>query len=261
MSLRTSTLVVAALTIATWLRGIPVGRSQELPQGTPGTAAQPAFEVATVKPSGERGRALLEASHGNLTIRFYRLTGIISWAYGVPSFQLKAPDWANQSRFEIVAKAAGPVPEEQVRLMLRRLLAERFKLTLHQETNTFEVQALTVGKNGPRLTPSDVEGPPESQNDPAKGRITFKRTTLAELAGLLSGGGSRTLDRTGLAGRYDFVLDYGRFLDSTDPSGMPAFNAALREAIPAELGLKLEAKSLPLDVLVVDHLEKVPVEN
>ena len=222
---------------------------------------QPAFEVAAIKTSPGIGGCSKEVAHGRLTMRYCRIATIIAFAYDMPDFQVSVPDWGSQTRFDIFAKASSPVAHDQIHLMLRTLLAERFKLTVHHEARPAEVQVITVGKNGPRLTPSDRDGPMELQHDRANGRVTFTGATIGELAAILSQDGTNMLDRTGLEGRYDFVLDYSRLVDPSQRSRLQVVFDGWREAIRTQLGLKIEWKKAPLDTLVVDHLEKIPTEN
>jgi uncharacterized protein (TIGR03435 family) len=97
-------------------------------------------------------------------------------------------------------------------------------------------------------------------NDRQHSRLEFQHANMADVAANLSSVGPATVDRTGITGRYDFSVPYGRFLDPADTSQAATF-AAWREAILAALGLKLESKKLPMDVIVVDHCERAPTAN
>jgi len=168
------------------------------------------------------------------------------------------------SRYDIFAKTDERAPLKTVKLMLRNLLAERFKLSLHRTVKPIQVQALTVGAGGPRLMrPSEAEGPKEITGDGGKHRSLAFKGTMAEFASLLSTGGSRVVDQTGLTGRYEFVLDYGAFLDPSPDARLQggSINQAWCDAAEARLGLKLVPKKLPLEFIVVDHAEVVPAPN
>jgi uncharacterized protein (TIGR03435 family) len=230
----------------------------ELVAQAQGVAGQPAFEVASVKPSTETPIPTT-ISHGNLAVS-WPLAAIIDWAYDLPRVQVEVPPPVASLRFDIVAKAAAPVPVAQVRLMLRTLLAERFKLAVHHEMRELQVMAMTATKGASMLKPSDNEDPRVFHDDRSKLRLEFEHSTMAELAAYLSGIGPPTVDRTGITGRYDFSVPYGPFLDPSDTSTR-AVLAAHREAIPAALGLKLQPKKLLLDVLIVDHVEPAPSPN
>src|SRR5262245_27511500 len=96
------------------------------------------FEVASVKPAAPRTegsrRESIEVGPGSLTLRNIRLSSCIKWAYRVFEYQIAGPGWLTTERFDIVAKAEGPAEEQELRLMLRGLLAERFKLAFHRQT-------------------------------------------------------------------------------------------------------------------------------
>lgn len=221
--------------------------------------ARTAFEVASVKPAAQ-GPSAIDVSNGRVTMRRVPLIFVIAQAYDVPTLQVVVPDWEIPLRYDIFAKAPEALPADRIRAMLRALLAERFKLMLHHETREMEVVVMTVGKNGTKLRPSEDEGPSATQSEPRRS-VVFKRTTMAELAARLSGAGPQTVDRTGLNGRFDFTLDYARYVSPDNPRIVSAVNDAQREAVEAQLGLKLTPKRIPLDLLIVDHAEKVPTEN
>ena len=129
--------------------------------------AQPAFEVASVKPNpnakaGGEGsaRETIDSAPGSLTMRNVSLRSCVRWAYGLRDYQLTAPASTAAERYDIVAKATGPAPVNQLRLMLQTLLAERFQLALHRESRELPVFALTVAKNGPRLRAPTADKPP-----------------------------------------------------------------------------------------------------
>jgi uncharacterized protein (TIGR03435 family) len=225
-------------------------------------APLPAFEVASVKQNDARINPMWEIKNGNVSISGGILFSIIAWAYGVyPANQLSAPDWVHEAGVDIFAKSAGPVDTAQVRLMLQRLLAERYKLKTHMETRETAVLALMVGKNGPNLKASDSDGPWRRKYDDEKLRETFTAITMPEFVECIRGfyGKAGLLDRTGLTGRYDFVLEYRSLVDPTEKR-VQAIITARPEAVK-HVGLKFEAVKAPLDVIVVDHIERAPTEN
>jgi uncharacterized protein (TIGR03435 family) len=179
-------------------------------------------------------------------------------AYDLPSFQVIAPDWTSSTFFDVAAAAAAPITNDQLKPMLQRLLVSRFGMKVHHETREFAVQAIVVGKGGHHLQPSSGDGPVERARDGR--RVIYRNATVSDLAALLSGGGQPTVDRTGLTGRFNFVVDWGRYIDPNDNS-MPAFIQAMRDATHTELGLDFENRKLPMDVIVIDHVEKSPTEN
>ena len=223
-------------------------------------------------------------------------------AYEAQTFQINAPDWLSTARYDIVANVPSGASNEQVRLMWQSLLKERFGLVAHHESKQFQVDELTVGAGGTKLketdlgpnadpfTPadgprrSDKNGGPEMNGFGAivtispDGKATMygKGLTLADLAIRLGQQLRRpVIDKTGLAGRYDFILEYA--LDLTGvvvpppPGGGRGPGLAgdgtidprpdLAAAVEKQLGLKLSRSKAQLDVIVVDQAEKVPTEN
>lgn len=222
---------------------------------------RPTFEVATIKTELSEGPATVQISHGRLTIRNYRLSGFIQLAYGVQFQRIVAADWVKTIRYSISAKASSDeTTQDELMQMLQTLLAERFRLSLHHETREVSAFILTIGKNGPRMRPSLGEGVMILESSP--GRTVFKMTSMANLAGVLSSTGTPVIDLTGLAGRFDFTLDYGPYIDQIDARNeMAARNAARLVAVERQLGLKVDMKKAPIEMLVVDHAERVPTDN
>lgn len=226
--------------------------------------AQVAFEVASVRPSapGSGMMAIRIAPGGRLTAIGTTIRPLIMKAYGVRDFQIQgATDWMYSQRFDISAKPDGDVADDKVLLMLQSLLADRFHLKIHRETKETQVYLLTVGKNGPKLTAAD---PVENGGVRIRGighLAGVSATTLQLAEGLsdiaLNGRhflDRPVLDRTGLAGVYNFSLEW-------TPEGAPdSFGPSIFTATQDQLGLKLETQRAPVDILVIDRLEK-PTEN
>jgi uncharacterized protein (TIGR03435 family) len=239
--------------------------------------ATPAFEVASVKPDKTganqgpgRGREYTKASPGSLIMQNIRLSSAMVWAYDVKRYQVSGPAWLNFERYDITAKAAGPVPDADLKLMLRTLLAERFGLAFHRETKELPVYVLLVGKGGPKFQES--EGTGETTMTPG-GRGHFvmdvQRASIAQAVDMMSGPLQRpVLDMTGLTGRYDFKFDLTPYLGDLEPGagvtrpvGVSDVESILISALQDQLGLRLEARKAPIDMLVIDHAERVPTEN
>jgi len=215
--------------------------------------ANPAFEVASVKPSapGGNGGGIIPGSTG-LTARKATLLFCIQIAYDVQDYQVSGPTWLSSEQYDIEAKTDTPVGQEQLRLMLQTLLAERFKLVLHREERTRSVYTLVVGKDGPKLTETKGDGP--SGTTAEIGHLAFKAASMPVLARRLSQQLHEPVsDLTGLRGSYDFTLDWQQ--DDSVPG--PSLFTAVQE----QLGLKLEARKTPVEVLVIDHAEKTPIAN
>jgi uncharacterized protein (TIGR03435 family) len=206
---------------------------------------------------------------------------LILFAYQIQESQLVgAPDWIGTERFDIAAKAPGDVPPTPFggtlpeALMLRSLLEDRFKFTLHRETRDMPIYALVVarsdGRLGPRLrrpasdycdqqykaagkpgaTPPPASSPLCGIDSPTTGELIAGAFPLSEFASLLSGTMDRIIvDRTGLTGGWDFDLKWSS-PDATT-AGRPSIFTALQE----QLGLRLEATTGPVEVLVIDRVE------
>ena len=237
-------------------------------------AAEPAFEVASVK----RTRALLtptffQPTTDRLNVGNVALRMLLQLAYDVePEQVVGGPDWIDRDRYDIVARAARPfAPQTQWRAMLRSLLLERFQLTVRLERRPTQSLALVVARADGRLgegmrraaTPceelSDPLSPPGA--DPcglvaanrasATGRMAVRGLTVEMLTRLLRQEvGQQVRDETGLNGAFDWELAFApRLPGDTDA---PSIFAAVQE----QLGLKLEPRRIPLDVIVIEHVER-----
>lgn len=255
---------------------------------------EPGFDVASVRPTSRTdGRALLQATPGRLSMMNLALRRLILIAYDVQDYQLVGePGWIASENYDIQAKAEGnPSVQQMEGPMLRALLEERFKLSLHRETRQLSVYKLSIGKSGAKLQASqegsctpyvtDALPPTTKPGEPGPSFCGFQRTTAGGLNRSLSGKGvtmaelaktlSRTytamlgrnvIDGTALTGAFDihltWAMDSGgpRAIDSPPESEGPSIFTALEE----QLGLKLQATKGPVEVLVIDHIEK-PSEN
>src|SRR5215831_17227521 len=212
------------------------------------TVSKPSFEVASVKPSapGSSGGGITPGPTG-MTARNVTLLFCIRIAYDVQDYQVAGPNWVSTEQYDIAAKTGGPVKQDELRLMLRTLLAERFKLVLHQEERTRSVYALVIGKNGPKLT--EAKSDETGGTTAGRGHLVFTAATMPALARRLSQQLHEPVsDLTGLKGTYDFTLDWEQDESVPGPS--------LLTAVQEQLGLKLEARKVPIEVLVVDHAEQ-----
>jgi uncharacterized protein (TIGR03435 family) len=242
-------------------------------------AAPPAFEVASVKPNslprtGGDGirRDNIEASPGSLIMRNVRMSACVRWAYNVQDYQVTGPAWLNEARYDIAAKAAGAAPEDQLRLMLQGLLAERFKMEVHKESKVLSVYAMVIAKGGHKLRPSEGDGPSTLKRSGMMGGVVTN-ATVAEMCELLSGAFNELLhtpviDMTGLKGKFDFTVDLAPYITDDMMKRQPGVAPVIPDivgiaqaALQEQLGLKLEARKTPMDIVVVDRAEKVPTEN
>jgi uncharacterized protein (TIGR03435 family) len=220
------------------------------------------FEVASIRPSQE-GREAVDVLPGSITMRNMRLTGAIRWAYNVLDVQVSGPDWLNTTRFDIVAKAGAPAKEPEMRKMMQTLLAERFKLELHRQTKEVNAMVLTVAKGGHKLKEVEQEGSPSFST--GKLNLSGKGATITQLISFLSREIRLPIvDQTGLTGRYDYFMDINAYItdEMRNQSGPPVeAPSIIANALQAQLGLKIEAKKMPLEVLVIDKMEKTPTDN
>jgi len=236
-------------------------------------AAAPEFDAASIKPvaPGDRPNTgffgslkftpgMVLSGRGNVSAG-----RIILEAYHLHDYQLiGGPAWLTSDNFALEAKADTPADEGQLRLMLQTLLTKRFKLVTHRETREMPVWALTVAKGGPKLHDMKPgEAMPRSREEMAK--LGLARTWDGPLAGnMVEIGGIQTLvdilygmsanpnsgmetrpvlDKTGLAGNYLFFFQWGA-------------NEYFKDVVQEVAGLKLEPSKAPVEVLVVDHIEK-----
>ncbi|MGA3019154.1 MAG: TIGR03435 family protein [Bryobacteraceae bacterium] len=236
-------------------------------------AAPPAFDVASVKVDTAgtnegmgrggmgRGREIVTPSPAGITMINVRLKTVIEWAYHVQEVQVSGPGWLDVDRYDVVAKAAGATPEDQLRLMMQTLLAGRFKLAFHRESKEMQAYVITVAKTGLKIKESTTEGDMDMQPSGRAG-ATIQRATVPKLADLLSGPlQAPVVDQTGLTGRYDFHLDLSNFLDPTTPMGINDVIPIFIQAAQQQLGVKIDERKMPVEMLMVDHAEKIPVEN
>jgi len=189
------------------------------------------------------------------------LKAVIQWAYHMQAIQVSGPGWLESDRFDINAKSSGPVPTERLRQMTQTLLAERFKLTFHKETKEMPAYVVTVAKGGHKLKQSEGEGEIDLKPAANRAAANFTHVTLAQLAEMISSPlQAVVVDQTGLKGYWDFTLDMSSFM-MTQPTGMEDAIGMIIQAVNEQLGIKIDQKKMPAEVLIVDHAERVPVEN
>jgi bla regulator protein BlaR1 len=290
--LATAGIVTVAVPIVVGMLSAP----RLLAQVPAGPTNGPAFEAASVKPNGSgAGRGLAPQPGGRFTGTNVTTAMLIRFAYDLPDFQIfGGPKWLNSDRFDVVAKAEGDVPREQTRLMLRRLLAERFRLAAHTETRELPIYAMvmarTDGRIGYRLRrteddcaradrpsldlgvgPSPSDGPPRcgffgfapgTDFPSGRGGLAFRGLTMGALAKIFVPLVGRSVsDQTGLAGYFDAEFDFiAEFPIPPPPPGVPSpFDTpfvSIFTVLPEQLGLKLDSRRGPVEVLVIDRVEQ-----
>lgn len=232
-----------------------------------GGSSAPVFDAISIKRTTapqEGGLAAMRedinTSAGTLRMRNVRLSTCIRWAYSLNVYELQGPDWIDNERYDIVAKANGAAPESQLRLMLQAALAERTKLQAHRQETMIPGYALVRGKEEPKL--QRAEGGGEGSMTGAGMVFEGHKMPISRLADILASALKAPVENgTGLEGYYDFKLDMRRYIAARQPGDPPLDLASIATtAFREELGLRLEARKLRLQVLTVDRVEQ-PTEN
>jgi uncharacterized protein (TIGR03435 family) len=237
---------------------------------TPMTATDPAFEVATIKPT--QPGASNPASRPNPHIFTSRTTvaGLVRFAYSVQLRQIDGgPSWINDLRFDVMGEPDAPgVPSaDQQRLMVKKLLAERFNLKLHTAQREFPVYALTVDKNPTKLKPADPDAHGHlniyaQDKDDGNIAMQFDFATMPDFADMLMSfiPDCQIIDETNLTGQVNFAITVpgNTMRNGQGPDIMDRPTAFILGV--QQLGLKLVPKKATLEVLVIDNLDK-PSEN
>jgi uncharacterized protein (TIGR03435 family) len=240
--------VVMSAVLLAYLQSVALGRSLATP---------PTFEVASVKPTPPERQNLLRLDYCTSGGRFVVAGTPVMWslryAYGLKDYQIAgAPAWLNDfaSAYDIEGKPPVPVNNEQCRLMVQSLFADRFKLVTHWEMKESPVYLLSIGKNGTKLREGGGVKLNGSVQIGASGKPDWPNgLPMPTLARILSGYTDRpVLDRTGLAGTYGIKLEFSL----ADGDDRPSIFTAVQE----QLGLKLDAGRAPIEMLVIDHIEK-----
>ena len=221
-------------------------------------AQKPQFEVVSIKPSkADAGSPSgIDSRNGRIDARNVTLKRCIMGAYGVgPNQIIGGPDWLDTDRFEIIAKAEEPVGVSVLNVMLQVLLADRFKLALHRETRPIDAYVLEVRNDQPKLERGDGK---DATTSNGRGGIVATNATMDRFAEILSRQMDRpVINRTALEGLFNVTLKWTP--DSTrrdDASEGPSVFTAIQE----QLGLRLRAQKVPVEVLVIDSVQK-PSEN
>jgi uncharacterized protein (TIGR03435 family) len=259
------------LSLAAIAGAVAIGTLFAVPSGgqTRDQTAAAAFEVASVKPNRSGGRTTRRIEPGKIAYRDITLGECIRMAYNLSYRQISGPDWivnaASADRYDVIASAAGPASKQEMMPMLRTLLFDKFHLAIHHEARKVPMYALIVMKNGPKFNAGD--GGATSTSPDGAGGFAFRNWTMSDFANSLSMMtvvGRPVLDHTGLKGSYSFNA---KLSDVPPEAGGPdgkdsALNSdAIFWALQDQLGLKLEPRKDPVDFLVIDHADKVPVEN
>jgi uncharacterized protein (TIGR03435 family) len=238
----------------------------------PLVADDPTFEVASIKQSNpdERGRGI-RLQGGNVSVVNMPLSDLMTLVYDLhPTQLIGLPPWATTERYDVTAKTEGegqPSPD-QLKIMMRKLLAGRFRLVAHNDRRELPVYTLGLAKGGAKI----------SANDPSKtsatngiigrgpGSVLFNNTTIDDFCKMLQSGAvdRPVVNQTGLTGKYDFSLVWTPPQLENAPPNPNALGPADRAEAPPDiytalqqqLGFRAEGTKLRIDVLVVDNVEK-----
>lgn len=231
-------------------------------------APAPAFVVATIKPARADEPLMIQIQGRRFATAGASLADIMKYAYGVHISQIVGgPEWVDTAKFDLLADPgtdARPASDD-MKKMVQRLVEDRFKLMYHRAVRELPVYAVVVAKSGPKLTKTTKDaGIPVAGYRPT-GRLGVGNATLTDFAGFLQRYvmDRPVVDRTGIPGRYEFDLAWtpdGAQLNGRPASDDPGAPPGLFTAIQEQLGLKLEAVKAPVEVMVIDHVER-PSEN
>jgi uncharacterized protein (TIGR03435 family) len=225
---------------------------------------KPIIEVATIKPSKPDQRGGHSFQGNRLRFTNITLNDLIAFTYEVHLKQaIGTPLWAGTDKFDIEVKPEGEgMPSgKQWKGMLQKLMADRFKLAFHREVKGLPVYALSVGKTGPKLTKGDPNGVP-TLDFGALGTLHATNATMADFTQAMQSVvlNNPVVDQTGLEGRLDFDLtwtpDDSQFVGIEAKIPSLADAPPLYTAIQEQLGLKLDATNAPVELIIIDHVEK-----
>ena len=255
----------------------PLRAFPKSPAFRPIQVTEPAFEVASIKPStpGDRGGKFVIMQGGHqFVVRNYRVKDLVAFAYNIPPRLVSGgPAWAETDSYNILAatpREAHPNLDEQM-AMMRTLLANRFRLAFHTEPKDMAVYLLTVAKGGVKFNESaksDEQPPLVNTIYPAeKAFLPARNASMGQFASMLQRGvvDRPVVDKTDLTGKYDFDLEWTyddtQFGGNLPPitsqnSGKPDLFAALQQ----QLGLRLESSKAAIDTIVIDGVQR-PSEN
>ncbi len=221
------------------------------------TVASEKFEVASVKmvPPERAGQASWNGAGGTtFTATNVPLRILVQMAYAVDEKQVSGEDLLGSEQYDISAKPeSGLLTDDRLKAMLVSLLAERFGLVIHRETKVVSGYALMVAKSGSKLR---TEQPSAGQSAILPGRLIGRGVDTLQIASLLGRPlGTSVTDKTGIEGKYDIDLKFAREGDTNSP--LPSIFTAIQE----QLGLRLEPQKVTLEMLVIDHCNRLPTEN
>lgn len=225
----------------------------------------PKFEVASVRlvqdweklPDAQRMYYMSPPGAGQFTARNITLTNLIYFAFDLTNTDqiTSRPAWLDSTFYDIAAKPDGDggLSYEQLRPLVQQLLQERFHLTYHRETKNFKGYALVIAKGGPKLSPTKGGATDAYLMGGKFGATNSPVSVVAYMLSVLLG--QHVVDKTELKEKYDMTLNFAP-IEATD-SSLPSIYTALNE----QLGLKLETATVPVEMFVIDHVDREPTAN
>jgi bla regulator protein blaR1 len=294
VALAITAMAAFAIPILVGLVDAPTIRAQSTAQSSTTAIAAFEYEVASIKPDKTSGGNVnIRTPEDGLTISNFSLGRLIQLAFGVPEYQISgAPEWANSENYDIDAKMDGATADALKKLsaddrrlarqhMLQALLIARFKLIFHRDSKELPVYWLSIAKNGPKIhvaKPGDTyaNGIPVPAGRGGAGvmmmtggvgtqTVTAQAVPIGNLLRTLATAvGRPVLDKTALTGLYDFTLTYApdpsqlQGLSGGAPGAQPADteSPSIFTAVQEQLGLKLDSGKGPVEIIVVDHVER-----
>jgi len=253
-------IVVVVAGVASGYVFAPCGRAQ--------SAGPVAFEVASIKPSqpGSTGGSMQLLRGGRLVARNATLDWMIRTAYHIHNYQIAGgPHWIYNDHYDIEAIPPSGATDEEARLMLRSLLAQRFKLRVHMAEQERPIYELVIAKEGQKLRVAKMQQPCALRS--SDGHVDGMSCPMTRLAEFLSGELERTvLDMTGLGGTFDFALDWLTESVTPEPSvdGPVVSNvpqaSTIFAALRHQLGVRLKPQRGLVEILTIEHVE-LPTAN
>lgn len=241
------------------LCAVPLTRAQ---------APQVTFDVASIRQnqSGSGGSGLNMRPGGAFSVSNYSLVRLIQLAYDMSESQiLGGPDWIRSDRFNITARASADVPWDQIPLLVQSLLRDRFRLRMRPEKREMQVLELVLARSDGRVGPNlrdcaDTNTRTSDNSVTAPQGGTAVAADCGRLARLVTFVAAQmnaiVVDRTGLKGEWRYNMYFRPDLQDSGNPDLAPFATALRE----QLGLRLERTRGPVDVLVIESVDK-PTEN
>lgn len=220
------------------------------------------FDVTSIRPSAvvinDPHAFPIHFSPTSVTMRSVTLKGAIAWSWSVMDDEIQGPGWLDRDYYDVIAKTSAPQTEDTLRRMFQAVLAERFGVTVHRERKEMQAYVLTVDKKGLKMTETQADGESMIEPQPKRMALAMQRTSMAEIATVIS----RVLqtpvvDDTHLKGRYDATFDMAKYAEGAPIDMASMMTTALRE----EIGLRIVPQKTTVDVIVVDHAEKMPQAN